>query len=134
MYYTGTINREIDGGKDCEWIYFSDLALSSPIDPVKTASQVECIQVYNYSKQVAFTPVFGSFWTQNNEPVYVVAIEFYAGEFSPRGLSMDAQDNLVDMVKENAPWIELYNIHRFKKDWSEVDIGLKKNFRKDLYW
>lgn len=68
-----------------------------------------------------------------NEHVYVAAMESDAGGFSPRGFSMDATDTLVDIVKSWKPLFEQYNIHRFKKGWSGVDIGpLKELDRRPL--
>jgi carboxypeptidase Q len=46
---------------------------------------------------------------------------------------MDATDTLVDIVKSWKPLFEQYNIHRFKKGWSGVDIGpLKELDRRPL--
>ena len=65
-----------------------------------------------------------------DENIYVAAMESDAGGFSPRGFSMDAPDELVAQVKEWAPLFEPYNIHRFKKGWSGVDIGPLKELKK----
>ena len=68
-----------------------------------------------------------------NEHIYVAAMESDAGGFSPRGFSMDATDSMVEIVKSWQPLFEHYNIHRFKKGWSGVDIGpLKKLERRPL--
>jgi len=67
---------------------------------------------------------------ETGEKIYVAAMESDAGGFSPRGFSMDAPDDLVNQVKEWAPLFEPYNIHRFKKGWSGVDIGPLKDLNK----
>ena len=68
-----------------------------------------------------------------NEKIHVAAMESDAGGFSPRGFSMDAPDTLVNIVKSWQPLFEPYNLHRFKKGWSGVDIGpLKKLERRPL--
>ncbi len=61
------------------------------------------------------------------EEEHVAALESDSGGFSPRGFSMEGDDDQAAMVRSWASLFEPYNIHLFRRGWSGVDIRPLKN-------
>lgn len=58
---------------------------------------------------------------------HVIAIESDGGGFTPKGFSIDAQESMVERVKEYRKLFEPYGIYQFSKGGSGADIGQLKS-------
>jgi len=58
---------------------------------------------------------------------HVAALESDMGGFVPRGFSMEAKDDQVEIIRSWEPLFSAYNIHLFRRGWSGVDIRPLKN-------
>jgi hypothetical protein len=63
--------------------------------------------------------------TNENER-HVIAIESDGGGFTPKGLSIDANDAMVDRLKEYRSLFEPYGVYQFSKGGSGADVGQLK--------
>ncbi len=62
----------------------------------------------------------------NNKERHVIAIESDGGGFTPKGLSIDANDAMVDRLKEYRSLFEPYGVYQFSKGGSGADVGQLK--------
>ncbi len=66
-------------------------------------------------------------FSKQNKLHHVLALESDAGGFSPRGISIDAPDTIVNRIKLLRELLEPYGIHQFSQQGSGADIGPLKN-------
>jgi len=62
----------------------------------------------------------------NDKERHVIAIESDGGGFTPKGLSIDANDAMVDRLKEYRSLFEPYGVYQFSKGGSGADVGQLK--------
>lgn len=58
---------------------------------------------------------------------HVVAIESDGGGFTPKGFSMDTDDETAEKIKAYRPYFEPYGIYQFARGGSGADVGQLKN-------
>lgn len=64
---------------------------------------------------------------------HIAAVESDSGGFTPRGFSMEANDDQVATVRSWSTLLEPYNLHLFRRGWSGVDIRPLKDDRVALF-
>lgn len=62
----------------------------------------------------------------NDQERHVIAIESDGGGFTPKGLSIDANDEMLRRLKEYRPLFEPYGVYQFSKGGSGADINQLK--------
>jgi carboxypeptidase Q len=65
--------------------------------------------------------------SRNKDWKHVIAIESDGGGFSPRGISIEARDELTERIKEFRSLMEPYGIHQFSQSGSGADISQLKS-------